>query len=123
MNAYIDRLNYYTDSRTFNPPKPPADFPTTWAICSECRGDGTTVNPSIDAGGLTSEDFCEDEEFGQNYMDGAYDVRCNYCNGSGKVREIDREACDPELLQEFDDDVAAYYECEAESRAERIMGC
>jgi hypothetical protein len=122
MNGYIERMNYYRDSRTYNPPKPPADFPTTWAICDECRGDGTVVNPSIDAGGISSEEFFEDPEFAEDYMAGKFDVACNYCSGSGKVRVIDRDACDPEKLAEYDDEVEGYYECEAESRAERMMG-
>ena len=93
-----------------------------WAICGECRGDGTVVNPSIDAGGISVDAFCEDPEFYENYMTGKYDIACNYCNGSGKVREIDRDACDADKLAEYDDEVEGYYECEAEHRAELIMG-
>ena len=55
-------------------------------ICPICEGDGSHVNPAIDAQGLTAEDFEEGgPEFQEDYMSGAYDVRCKTCKGSGKI--------------------------------------
>lgn len=58
-----------------------------WIICPACRGEGKTVNPAIDAHGLTREDFAEDPDFADEYMAGTYDVRCAACSGAGKVRK------------------------------------
>ena len=59
-----------------------------WAICGQCNGEGTHVNPSIDCGGITQSEW-EDEwdyEEREAYMSGRYDVQCQACEGSGKVR-------------------------------------
>ena len=52
--------------------------------CWQCDGKGTMVNPSIDAGGLTCDDFYEDPDFEEAYFSGRFDVSCSACNGSGK---------------------------------------
>ena len=123
QQGYIDRMNYYNDSRTQNHVPVPKNLPTCWAICQQCEGDGTMVNPSIDCGGL-SFDQTDDPEFMDDYMSGKFDVACNACGGSGKVREIDRSREDFAVqIQEYDDDCAAEAEHAAERRAELIMGC
>lgn len=53
----------------------------TWEVCSTCDGKGTHVNPSIDAGGLTREDFADDPDFFDDYRRGVYDVECYECRG------------------------------------------
>lgn len=58
-----------------------------WMICPACSGDGHCVNPNIDSHGLTAEDFAEDPDFAEDYRNGTYDVRCEACKGSGKIRE------------------------------------
>ncbi len=58
-----------------------------WIICATCRGDGTTVNPNIDANGLSAEDMRDDPDFFEDYMGGVYDVACGACNGTGKMRQ------------------------------------
>jgi len=58
-----------------------------WIICPACRGNGTHVNPNIDAGGISAEDFYDDPDFMEQYMDGTYDVACDKCHGDGKIRE------------------------------------
>lgn len=62
-----------------------------WVICPACGGDGSHVNPNIDANGLTAEDFAEDPDFADDYMSGVYDVRCSVCSGTGKIRPADFE--------------------------------
>ena len=64
----------------------------SWLICPACRGNGTHVNPAIDANGLTSEDFANDPDFHDDYMSGVYDQHCEACNGSGKI--TDTQAAD-----------------------------
>ena len=58
-----------------------------WTICPACEGEGKTVNPSIDANGLTAEDFADDPDFADDYRNGRYDVACRACGGAGKLRK------------------------------------
>jgi hypothetical protein len=52
-----------------------------WGVCPTCHGRGSHVNPSIDAHGLTDEDFDADPDFAEDYLRGKYDVSCNECGG------------------------------------------
>lgn len=52
-----------------------------YAVCDLCNGKGKHVNPSIDSGGLTREDFAEDPDFERDYFRGLYDISCNRCGG------------------------------------------
>lgn len=56
-------------------------------VCPVCGGRGSTVNPNIDAHGLTREDFDEDPDFADDYRSGAYDVQCRACLGERVVTE------------------------------------
>ncbi len=122
QSDHIDNMNYVNDIRNQDGPKIPENLPTCWAICYVCEGDGKVVNPSIDAGGLSADDFDEDPDFAEQYMSGTFDIACRYCGGSGKIREVDRDRADLAQLQEYDDDEDDRLACEAESRAERMMG-
>jgi DNA-directed RNA polymerase subunit RPC12/RpoP len=55
--------------------------PIRWALCTLCSGKGVVVNPSIDCGGLTAEDFWEEEGFRGDYLSGLYDIDCPLCSG------------------------------------------
>lgn len=90
---------------------------SAWVICGLCNGDQKVVNPSIDAGGLSREDFDDDPDFAEAYMSGAYDIQCPRCNGRGSIREsdqrriIDREhaaADDRRLAAREDGDFEGY---------------
>lgn len=61
---------------------------TKFEVCETCRGSGTVVNPSIDASGLTAEDFAEDLEFHESYMQGHYDICCPECHGEKVVPRV-----------------------------------
>lgn len=50
-------------------------------VCPTCGGRGSHVNPSIDAQGLSAEDFAEDPEFAESYHSGLYHVPCYGCAG------------------------------------------
>ena len=60
------------------------DLPGRWEICDRCRGAGSHDHPAF-SNGLTQEDFDEDPDFKGDYLAGCYDVRCDECEGSGKV--------------------------------------
>lgn len=57
-----------------------------WIICPVCEGEGKHVNPNIDANGLSDDDFHDDPDFVEDYLSGVYDVGCNKCGGSGKMK-------------------------------------
>lgn len=101
MNAHIERLNYYNDPRTSGASTAPIlytdddteiELPTIWIVCPVCQGAGKYVNPSIDCGGLTADDFAEDPAFADDYVGGLYDVQCNHCAGRTTVQEVDWKA-------------------------------
>jgi len=98
------------------------ELPTKWEVCPVCQGRGTHVNPDIDAHGLTAEELREDPDFAEDYFAGAYDITCNRCRGRTTVAVVDRERCDPELLELYDEQQQELAECEAMERAERMMG-
>jgi len=56
-----------------------------WEVCPTCDGRGCHVNPSIDAHGLTAEDFAEDPDFAEDYLRGKYDIHCSECRGERVV--------------------------------------
>ena len=56
-------------------------MPVQWAVCPTCEGAGSHVNPSIDAGGISPEDFEADPDFEEAYRSGRYDVPCYECGG------------------------------------------
>jgi hypothetical protein len=130
----MDDWNYYGDPRVTNAGrnKPPTlwdedaeteiELPTKWEVCGTCDGKGKHVNPSIDAGGLTGEDFGDDPEFHDSYMRGAFDVTCSQCAGRTTVPVVDWDRLTPEQTKAYESqqqDDASY---EAERLAERRMG-
>ena len=106
---------------------PDYSLSSQWAICHVCEGEGKHVNPSIDCGGISQSDWDEwDYDDREAYMSGAYDVTCQNCNGSGKVR-VYAEAQDGSLLQwcyqAHADAQEARWSDAAERAAELRMGC
>ena len=61
--------------------------PFRWTTCTLCNGKGTVVNPSIDCGGLTWEDFENDPWFEQEYKSGGFDVDCPLCRALRVIPE------------------------------------
>ena len=105
----IEDRNYYNDPRVCNPAELPyfydedgekVELPWKWEVCDLCGGNGTHVNPSLDAGGL-SDDCADDEDFMDDYMAGAYDVPCNSCQGRRVVPGVDEKNCSEELLDAY----------------------
>lgn len=115
------------------------DFPARYEVCDLCDGEGKHVDPSIDAGGIsTDDDFWEDDydpdydedEGGpvstSRYFRGDYDVTCSQCKGKRVVLVIDTEEAIrrglKEQLAEYDEHLRDQLDYEAISRAERAMG-
>lgn len=101
------------------------ELPKKKIVCPTCNGKGTHVNPSIDAHGLSREDFDEDPDFARDYMSGVYDVSCYECRGNNVVDALDEGALkrsNPELLKEWREWLDSAYETEAVYASERRMG-
>lgn len=84
-----------------------------YVICPTCGGEGKTVNPNVDAHGLTAEDFAEDPDFAENYMSGLYDVTCGACDGKRvvtreRLRQLRQNAEDRRLAAREDGDWESY---------------
>jgi len=101
------------------------EVPVRFVVCPTCDGKGSHVNPSIDAGGLSAEDFYDDPDFAEDYTSGVYDVSCYECGGKRVAPEI----AEDRLSEEQKAAVESMYErlrWEAEDRAvqraERAMG-
>lgn len=99
----------------------PFTFHMEWVICDYCRGNG---GHSRRFGAMSSDEFAEwSDESREAYLRGAYDDRCEACDGSGKVYEMNEGAL-PEEVIEFIDNYRQYaFDSASESRAERIAGC
>ncbi|ABO60619.1 hypothetical protein LA345_39030 (plasmid) [Burkholderia vietnamiensis] len=107
-----------------------SNFPMKWEICCRCKGEGKHDHPAFSNGITSSEwaDWPQDER--DTYFAGGYDVRCDDCNGTGKVQVVDEEAMTAEQRREWgageeerreDAETARYLA--AERRAEMRMGC
>ncbi len=97
------------------------ELPTTWGVCPVCRGEGKHVNPSIDAGGISREQFHDDPDFAEQYWNGTYDQTCTRCEGKRVVPVVDRAAMTADQVrlydEQLDDEAAAHAEHLAEIRA------
>lgn len=99
-------------------------LPTSWAICSHCRGNGTS---SLYLGAITQSDRepggnWEDPDEFADYMEGKYDRACDTCSGSGKVRVVDIKRLSPEHLRLWEEQCNEEMEYQAMCAAERRMG-
>jgi len=84
-----------------------------YEVCPVCRGKGTTVNPSIDAHGLTREDFAEDPDFAEMYWSGGFDQPCRACDGlrvvkPRRLRELGDHAAERRMRAAEDGDWEGY---------------
>jgi hypothetical protein len=135
--------------------KPPVPhtyvMPGRFDVCDVCDGKGYHVNPSIDASGLSAEDFEEDDRFMADYWGeddeeeeeeaeepvgvvtrgaepskvrtrGLYDVDCYQCKGQRVMLVVNRSRCDPKVLELLDQVVQDDLDTWAEHEAERRMG-
>jgi hypothetical protein len=94
-------------------------LPAVYEVCSTCEGKGSHVNPSIDAHGISGEEFAEDPDFEESYLAGHYDVTCYGCGGMRVVPVVDEDrASKADLaLYEAHADECASYDAEEASEA------
>ena len=92
----LESYNYYSDPRVrAEHVAPPEDGKFHWTLCPLCRGKGTVVNPSLDAGGLDMDGWRgEDPDFVEDYLSGAYDITCPQCLGRTTVAVCDETFAD-----------------------------
>lgn len=91
---------------------------TKFAVCGACRGSGKTVNPAIDADGISAEEFRADPDFEADYFAGRYDIQCAGCKGARVVADIEFPSEVHRAILEWQKGEWAYaQECAAE-RAE-----
>jgi|10_taG_2_1085330.scaffolds.fasta_scaffold42955_2 hypothetical protein len=95
------------------------NLPAKFEVCDLCGGKGTTVNPSIDAGGLSSEDFDEDPGFREDYLGGAYDISCPQCGGKRVVPTVNFDGLNIEQKKEFDEYQREQEEAARDAEADR----
>lgn len=106
---------------------------TQYEVCSLCSGRGKHVNPSIDAGGISSDDEFweddhdydydgEDEAGASRYMRGDYDVPCYSCGGR-RVVPVPADNTPTDVLKAIHQRAEDEAEYAAERAAERRYGC
>jgi len=98
------------------------DVPCIYEVCSVCQGRGKHVNPSIDYGGLSSEDFDQDPDFRENYFSGMYDVPCVSCKGNRVTPEPDYPSMDKRLAKIVEEFIQDFFNEQRNSHYEREMG-
>jgi len=101
---------------TEDPPEYIKYLPYKWAICPTCLGDGTRR--------IVSDSCVEemDPEEREDFFQGKYDVRCDECKGTGKIKVLDEDRCSPEDLEEYRSQEEQRRASEYEAAAERRMG-
>lgn len=100
-------------------------LPTHKIVCPTCSGKGHHVNPSIDANGLSSDDFDADPDFREDYFGGAYDVQCYECGGKNVVDAVDMEKLErtnKPLYDRYMKHLSFEQQWRAEEAHERRMG-
>jgi hypothetical protein len=96
--------------------------PAKYGVCETCDGKGKHVNPSIDAHGLSAEDFDEDPGFREDYFSGVYDQECNECYGRRVSFVVDESRCTPDQLKAVYASQEGHDSYERQCAAERRMG-
>ena len=85
-----------------------------WVICDRCRGDGMLGGyPGV----YTSDDFADDPDFYEDYMN--HRRCCEDCDGTGKLKALTVEAEERPEVQEWLKD---WYDTEAIYDMERRCG-
>jgi hypothetical protein len=102
-------------------------LPHCWAICERCRGEGRHDHPAF-ANGITSSEWRDewDPDAREAYMRGDYDVPCEVCDRTGKVRvpNVAAMTYPQKRLAAARRRAARWHlEFETERRAEERMGC
>lgn len=76
-------------------------LPSTIEICPDCEGAGKS---SAYLGSFSGNRLAEaqaDDEWWADYLAGRFDRECAGCEGTGRIRVVDEDRCDPKLLEEY----------------------
>jgi hypothetical protein len=79
--------------------------PVTFEVCGTCGGSGYHVNPSIDAHGISPDEFARDPDFFDDYRSGVYNQECNECGGNRVVPVLNEKSIKPDLLKRINDKI------------------
>ena len=123
--ARIEGFNGYLREEVLENLEPEGDEVAVrikYEVCTTCDGKGTHVNPSIDAHGISREEFDEDPDFEESYFAGRYDVPCNECGGNRVVPTIDETHNPPDLVKQLNDWLAEEWAYARERTHELEMG-
>jgi hypothetical protein len=98
--------------------------PIRWEVCPQCDGDGSVVNPSIDAGGISQQEMArKGPEFREDYLSGKYDQKCPQCKGRRVTPELDpRNQEQREAVEALRERLEEAREVDRMRRAEKAMG-
>lgn len=132
MSNAIDDMNYANDPRNCAPAAEvhtlymddgtERELPTKWVVCGVCNGAGKHVNPAIDCGGISAEQFHDDPDFGDSYRRGDYDVPCNSCKGRTTVAVVDLDKLNAGERAAYELQIEDDAKYEAERLSEIRMG-
>jgi hypothetical protein len=113
-----NRMTANVTIRTEDDAEEEVDVAVRFEVCQCCDGKGKYVNPNIDRHGLSREDFDQDPDFAEAYMEGQYDITCEECEG----RRVVPVCMDEKVLEKIQEKARADAEYRAECEAERRMG-
>lgn len=93
-------------------------------VCDVCQGRGSYVNPAIDSGGISGEEFYGewDEEDRNAYRRGRYDMQCGCCRGKRVVPVIDKKSTPKWILDLYYERQNSEADYQRVCRMERMMG-
>lgn len=98
-------------------------LPAEFDVCPVCDGKGTHVNPSIDAHGITADEFSDDPDFRDEYFSGRYDVPCYACKTKRVYPQPNAKTDEEkEILARVDEWMEDEYHYRSICAAERRMG-
>ena len=98
-------------------------------VCPACDGRGSYVRPSIDAHGITQDEWDRDWSYEdrERYMGGFYDVSCASCKGRttvpGPIRGEHTSEGQKAAVKAWDDYLKDMADMHREMAAERRHGC
>jgi len=102
----MERIDLYGDGSMMIPAK--------YAVCPQCEGRGSHVDPNIDGNGITADSV--DPYMWEDYLAGIYDIACTTCGGRRVVLEPDIALCTSEELEELLDKEKVDREMDAHKR-------
>lgn len=92
----------------------------TIEVCDECGGRGTTYLgwSAAEQPSYGYEDFQEDPDFAEAYMNREYDRSCPGCDGRNVVEEFDDKGSSPDAVESWHEWITCAYEDAAVRRME-----